>query len=92
MQLQQHVYNVYGETVYNVYGFRARKEKGADIYYSAASIATFWEQNVRLGVTGDTMKKKSTIDICLTIMNGVSCLPDVELIIAEAEELHGPDS
>ena len=79
------------QTVYNIWGFKCRKEAlGVDV--SAASIAKFWEEHVTRAGGTETLHKKGTIDACLTLHERLFSLPICDTIIKRLGEQTGPES
>ena len=81
------------QMVFNVYGFKLTKEKimGQD-KLSAAAIATFWEQSVRISAGHEHMVKERTIDTCITLKERIFDIAEVDMIVQRSETLRGPDS
>ena len=54
------------QLIYNVAGFRARKQAGG-LTFGAAQIAKIWAEEIVAATGGETLHKKSTVDACLTV-------------------------
>ena len=80
------------QTVYNIWGFKARKEKAKGDKFSAAQIAEFWSEHVKITAGAEQLHKKSTIDACLTLHERLFSIPVCERIVKDSEEKLGPDS
>ena len=80
------------QTIYNVWGFKERKEKDLGRAIGAAEIADFWAANITESPGGEKLHKKTTIDACLTLKERLFDLPECEEIVAASEQAMGPDS
>ena len=80
---------------YNVYGFKLKKEQivkdKVKVVFSAKDIAEFWSKSIRVAQGHEYMKKKSTIDACLTVMDRILKFPEIEKLIVESEEQYAAD-
>ena len=76
------------QTIYNVYGFKMRKERNGGSM-SADKIAAFYQQHCKTA-PGEPPLSKAAIDQCLTILNRLFSLPKCETIVANLEKLFGP--
>ena len=72
------------QMVFNVAGFKAKKENETKEEFGAGDIAQFWKDAVRSGAGMPDMKK-ALIDSCLTLHARLFSLPEAEAIISRAE-------
>ena len=80
------------QLVYNIVGFKTKKESRLKTILTADKLAQFWDESVRVSQKHKFMTKKSTIDTCLTIYNRLLSIDGVEEIIADGESRDGEDS
>ena len=59
---------------------------------SAANLASFLETNIKWAAGQEHMKKKSTVDTCLTLHERFFAIPEFESIVTYHEKKKGPDS
>ena len=79
------------QTVYNIWGFKCRKE-ALGVATSAAAIAQFWAEHVTQSAGTEQLHKKTTIDACLTLHERLFSLPVCDEMIRTMSDEAGPDS
>ena len=76
------------QIIYNVYGFKLRKEKSGGSM-SSEKIAAFYADHCK-NAPGEQALTKTAIDQCLTILSRVFNSVRCEQIVADIEKLFGP--
>ncbi len=80
------------QLIYNVNGFKAKKEKPGQPPMSAEKLAKFWEDNIRVSTSQKFMTTKSAIDVCMTLFQRMFSIPEVEDLVKRGESKDGPES
>ena len=78
------------QLVWNIYGFKLRKERPDQPPLGADKIATIWRTEIRTSKSQESMTKTSTIDTCFTVMNRIfKPVPEAEDIVKRGEAKYG---
>ena len=72
------------QMVFNVAGFKAKKEQETNKEFGAEAISAFWKAAVRRA-EGMPEMNKSSIDMCLTLDKRLLSLPQASAVIARSE-------
>ena len=81
------------QIIFNVWGFKLRRERIANSTLSAEAIANFWAKNVKEAPGSEApLAKSSAIDACITVMKRFFIIPKCHKVVQDYEEDYGPDT